>query len=132
MDQKKGSPVEARRSVPAHVGRALVCSLAGLGSAWRHEMAFRMEVVLFVLLAPLAIWLGETGAERAVLFGSLVLVLLAELVNSAVEAVVDRISDERHHLSKRAKDQGSAAVFVCLVNVPISWGLVLGPRLSGG
>jgi len=108
-----------------HVGRALGWSLAGLGSAWRHEMAFRMEVVLFVILAPSAIWLGETGTERAVLFGSLLLVLVAELVNSAVEAAVDRISDERHHLSKRAKDLGSAAVFVCLVNVPITWALIL-------
>jgi len=125
MDQENDSPPEARRSAPAHVGRALIWSLAGLGSAWRHEMAFRIEVVLFIFLAPLAIWLGKTAAERGVLFGTLVLVLVAELINSAVEAVVDRISDERHHLSKRAKDLGSAAVFVCLVNVPVTWGLVL-------
>ena len=131
MDQENGSPAQARRSMPAHVARALVWSLAGLGSAWRHETAFRIEVVLFIFLAPLAIWLGETSAERAVLYGALVLVLVAELVNSAVEAAVDRISDERHHLSKRAKDLGSAAVFVCLVNVPITWGLVLVPRLNG-
>ena len=132
MDRTNDSPTETRRSMSSHVVQALGWSLAGLASAWRHEMAFRMEVILFIVLAPLAIWLGETPAERAVLFGVLVLVLVVELVNSAVEAAVDRISDERHHLSKRAKDQGSAAVFVCLVNVPVTWGLVLAPRFIGG
>ena len=115
----------------AHVGRAFLWSLAGLGSALRHESAFRLEVALFAVLAPLGIWLGQDGAERAVLIGSLLLVLVVELVNSAVEATVDRISDEHHPLSKRAKDLGSAAVFLCLVNVPVVWVLILADRFLG-
>ena len=111
-----------------HVGQAFVWSMAGLSAALRHETAFRLEVVLFAILAPLAIWLGQDGTERALLFGSLLLVLVVELNNSALEAAIDRISDERHPLSKRAKDLGSAAVFLCLLNVPLVWGLILADR----
>ncbi len=107
------------------VWNALRCSLAGFGSAWRYEAAFRQELALFVVLAPLALWLGHTGLERALLVGALVLVLVAELLNTAVESVVDRIGSEHHLLSKRAKDIGSAAVFLSLVNVAVIWGLVL-------
>ncbi len=117
--------------VLAHVGHAFLWSLAGLGAALRHETAFRLEVILFAVLAPLGIWLGQNGAERAVLIGSLLLVLVVELVNSAIEAAVDRISEERHPLSKRAKDLGSAAVFICLVNVPLVWALILADRFLG-
>ena len=112
----------------AHVFRAFGWSLAGLRSALRHETSFRLEVSLFVILAPLGIWLGQSGLERAALIGSLLLVLIVELMNSAVEAAIDRISDEHHRLSKRAKDLGSAAVFLCLINVPITWGLILADR----
>ena len=111
-----------------HVGHAFVWSLAGLRSALRHETSFRLEVAGFVVLAPLGVWLGQTGAERVALIGSLLLVLVIELVNSAVEAAVDRIGDERHRLSKRAKDLGSAAVFLCLINVLLVWGLILAGR----
>ncbi len=115
----------------AHVGHAFLWSLAGLRSALRHETAFRLEVALFVFLAPLGIWLGHNGVERAMLVGSLMLVLMVELVNSAIEAAVDRISEKRHPLSKRAKDLGSAAVFLCLVNVPVVWGLIVADRFLG-
>ncbi len=100
-------------------------SLAGLVSAWRFEEAFRVEVVLFALLAPLGLWLGDGGLEKALLVASLMLVLIVELVNSSVESVVDRISAEQHILSKRAKDIGSAAVMVTLAHVVLVWVLVL-------
>ncbi|ATE59860.1 diacylglycerol kinase [Thauera sinica] len=100
-------------------------SLEGLRAAWRHEDAFRQELRLALILVPAALWLGESGVAKAVLVGSLALVLLAELLNSAVEATVDRISLENHRLAKRAKDIGSAAVLVSLCNVVLVWGLVL-------
>jgi diacylglycerol kinase (ATP) len=104
--------------------RATGISLKGL-RAGLGEPAFRIEIALFVPLAPLALWLGRTGLERAVLIASLMLVLVAELLNSAVESVVDRVGLEHHVLSGRAKDLGSAAVFVTLVQVPAVWALVL-------
>ena len=100
-------------------------SWAGLKAAFKHEAAFRQELALCVVMIPLGIWLGQTGVERALLIGSLLLVLIVELLNSAVEAVVDRFGGEQHELSGRAKDIGSAAVFIALLNVAIVWGLVL-------
>lgn len=100
-------------------------SWAGLSAAYRHEDAFRQEVFLALLLVPLALYLGNTGIERALMIGSLLLLLIVELLNSAVEAAVDRISLEHHQLIKRAKDMGSAAVMIALVNVLVIWGLVL-------
>ena len=100
-------------------------SFKGLAAAWRHEEAFRQELLLCLALTPLALWLGETGLERAVLVAVLVLVVLVELINSAIEAVVDRFGGELHELSGRAKDIGSAAVFVSLWNVVLVWGLIL-------
>ena len=102
-------------------------SMAGLTAAFKHEAAFRQELALCLLMIPLAIWLGSNGIERALLIGSLLLVLLIELINSAIEAVVDRLGNERHELSGRAKDIGSAAVLIALLNVIIVWGLVLMP-----
>lgn len=102
-------------------------SWAGLKSAFRHEAAFRQELALCLMLIPLAIWLGQSGIERALLIGSLLLVIIVELINSAIEAVVDRFGGEQHELSGRAKDIGSAAVFVGLLNVIVVWGLVLIP-----
>ena len=104
---------------------ALRNSLAGLADAVASETAFQQELILAVVLVPLAIWLGHTGAERALLAGSVLLVLVVELLNSAIEATVDRISLERHPLAKRAKDLGSAAVLVALVLAAATWGLVL-------
>jgi len=100
-------------------------SLEGLAAAIRHEDAFRQELLLAAALAPLGIWLGTTGVERALLVGSLLLVLIVELLNSAVEATVDRISHEEHALAKRAKDLGSAAVMLSLAAAGLTWLLVL-------
>jgi diacylglycerol kinase (ATP) len=104
-------------------------SLAGLAAAARHEDAFRQELILCAGLIPLGLWLGGSGAERALLIGSLLLVLIVELLNSAVEATVDRVSLEDHNLAKRAKDIGSAAVMLSLINVAVVWLLVLVGKL---
>jgi diacylglycerol kinase (ATP) len=100
-------------------------SCAGLAAAARHEDAFRQELALAAVLVPLGLWLGATGVERALLVGSVLLVLIVELLNSAVEATVDRVSLEDHNLAKRAKDIGSAAVLLSLGNVGVVWLLVL-------
>jgi diacylglycerol kinase (ATP) len=100
-------------------------SWKGLRSAFRQEAAFRQELALCIILVPLGLWLGTTGVERALLVGSLFIVLIVEILNSAIEAVVDRMGDEWNKLSGRAKDMGSAAVFLALLNVAIVWVLVL-------
>jgi diacylglycerol kinase (ATP) len=115
----KSKPLLARPFI------ALRCALAGLAAAWRHEVPFRLEVLGIAVLGPAAFWVGETAVERALLVGSLLLVLVVELVNSALEATLDRISLEDHPLIGRAKDIGSAAVFVALVNAALVWLLVL-------
>jgi len=104
-------------------------SLAGLKAAWQNEAAFRLEVLGAVILVPAAFWAGEAPVERLLLIGSCFLVLVTELLNSAIEAVVDRIGLEHHELSGRAKDIGSAAVLLSLVNLLIVWGLIFFPRL---
>ncbi|SFN17059.1 diacylglycerol kinase [Dokdonella immobilis] len=110
---------------PRQILRALVWSAKGLRAAWSHEASFRLEGYLLVLLFPLGLWLGDGAVEKAVLCGSLILVLSAELLNSAIEAVVDKVSPEFHELAGRAKDMGSAAVFLLMLNVMLCWGLVL-------
>lgn len=100
-------------------------SRAGLQACWRNEEAFRQELLLTLVLLPLALWLGDSGVERALLVSSLLLILIAELANSGLEAVVDRIGPERHELSKRAKDIGSALVLLALLNAALVWLLVL-------
>ena len=100
-------------------------SWAGLAAAFKHEDAFRQEVFLALVLIPLALILGDTGIERALMIAAVLLVLIVELLNSAVEAAVDRISLEHHLLIKRAKDMGSAAVMIALVNLAVVWILVL-------
>ena len=107
------------------IGNAFFYSLDGLKAAYRHESAFRQEVALAALLIPLAFWLPASNVGKALMIASVLLVLIVELVNSAVEAIVDRISLEKHELSKRAKDIGSAAVLIALVNVMAVWALVL-------
>ncbi|HEY4529925.1 MAG TPA: diacylglycerol kinase [Luteimonas sp.] len=114
---------------PARMFKATVWSLQGLRAAWLHESSFRLEGYLFVVLAPLGWWLGQDGVERALLVGSLMLVLAIELLNSAIEAVIGRYGDEHHELAGRAKDMGSAAVFVLMLNVLMVWGAILLPRL---
>lgn len=100
-------------------------SVAGLAEAIRCEDAFRQELIVAAILLPLAFWLGRTALERALLVGSVLLVLVVELVNSAIEATVDRISFENHRLAKRAKDIGSAAVLIALLNAGCVWALVV-------
>ena len=100
-------------------------SMKGFRSTFKNEEAFRQELLLLPILAPLGYWLGSTGVERVLLIGSLLIVLIVELLNSAVESVVDRIGSEQHKLSGRAKDQGSAAVFLALLLVVLTWALVL-------
>ena len=109
---------------------ALFFSLAGLRAAWTNEAAFRQECALVVVLTPLALWLGQSAIERALLIGSLVAVLVVELLNSAVEAAVDRIGSAPHELSGRAKDMGSAAVFLSLSLAAIVWILIAWARFS--
>ena len=104
---------------------ALRYSWQGLRAAWRHEAAWRQELVLAAILIPTALYLPVTGAAKALLIASVLLVLIVELCNSALEAVVDRISTETHPLSGRAKDIGSAAVLVALINTVLVWSLVL-------
>lgn len=104
--------------------RAAGFSVRGLYAAFRHEAAFRQELGVFVVMAPLAFWIGKSNIEIAIMIGCLLIVLVVELLNSAIEAVVDRVSTENHELSARAKDLGSAAVFVSLANVIIVWSLI--------
>ena len=113
---------------PGRILKAAKWSWQGLRAAWLHESSFRLEVYLFVLLAPLGLWLGADGIERALLVGSMLLVLSAELLNSAIEAVIERYGPEHHELAGRAKDMGSAAVFVLMMNVLLCWALILAPR----
>ncbi|HYL88649.1 MAG TPA: diacylglycerol kinase [Burkholderiales bacterium] len=100
-------------------------SIAGLGEALRHEDAFRQELILAAILIPAALWVGSGGVQKALLIGSVLLVLIVELLNSAIEATVDRISFENHRLAKRAKDIGSAAVMLALANAALVWGLIV-------
>jgi diacylglycerol kinase (ATP) len=102
-------------------------SMKGLKAAWDFESSFRLEVYLFIVLAPLGLWLGNTGIEKALLVSSLILVLIVEVINSAIEAVVDRFGGERHELSGRAKDLGSASVFLADLIVLLCWACILGP-----
>lgn len=108
---------------------ALRWSYQGLRAAWLHESSFRLEVCLSVLLAPLALWLGQGPVQQALMIGSLLLVLAVELLNSAIEAVIERYGPEHHELAGRAKDMGSAAVLLMLANVVLCWGLILLPRV---
>lgn len=110
---------------------ATAFSLAGLKAAWRNEAAFRQELVLAIVLTPTAVWLGRNAVERALLIGSCWLVLIVELVNSAIEAIVDRVGSDHHELSGRAKDLGSAGVFMSLLLVLVVWGMIAWERFVG-
>ena len=110
--------------------RATKFSVQGFAQAWTHEAAFRQELVLAAILTPVAIWLGQTILEQALLIAVLLLVLIVELFNSAIEAAIDRHGDEHHELSGRAKDMGSAAVFVSLAIVILVWGAAAWQRFG--
>lgn len=107
------------------IWNALVYSLDGLAAAFRHEDAFRQEVLAAVVLVPIALAVPASGLGKAMMVASVLLVLIVELLNSAIESVTDRVSLEDHVLAKRAKDMGSAAVMLSLINVPVVWLLVL-------
>ncbi|HZV22950.1 MAG TPA: diacylglycerol kinase [Luteimonas sp.] len=113
---------------PRRILMATKWSLQGLRFAWLYESSFRLEVYLFAVVAPLGLWLGQTAIERVLLVGSGLLVLSVELLNSAIEAVIERYGAEHHELAGRAKDMGSAAVFVMMLNVILTWALIVGPR----
>lgn len=133
IEPEKPQPESSAEAESAHKGKtglrrvwnALFYSLDGLRAAFRHEDAFRQEVFLAALLIPVALWLTVGGVSKALMISSVLLVLIVELLNSAVEATVDRISLENHRLAKRAKDIGSAAVMLSLLNVVAVWLLVL-------
>ena len=117
--------------LPRRPGRILLAtkwSMQGLRAAWLHESSFRLEIYLLAVLAPVALWLGHGAIERVLLIGSCLVVLGAELLNSAIEAVIERYGAEHHELAGRAKDMGSAAVFVLMANVVLTWALILAPR----
>jgi len=109
----------------AKLYKATGYALMGLVTAFRKERAFQQEIIAIIILAPLALWLGKNGIERALLLGSLLLVLIVELVNTAVETLVERISPEWHELSGHAKDIAGAAVLLCIITALVTWVLVL-------
>jgi diacylglycerol kinase (ATP) len=114
------------------VVNATFYSIAGLRAAWRNEAAFRQECVGVVVLIPIAVWLGQNAVQRALLLSSCVLVLVVELLNTAVEFVVDRVGTDHHELSGRAKDLGSAAVFTSIALAILVWGLIAWERFAPG
>jgi len=118
------SPYKGKTGIK-RLANAFTFSVAGTLAAFKHEDAFRQEVILSVVLIPLAIYLGQTAIEQALMIASILLIIIVELLNSSLEATVDRISVKRHKLSKRAKDIGSAAVFFSLVNASVIWFLIL-------
>ena len=118
------SPFKGKTGIK-RLANAFTYSVAGTLAAFKHEDAFRQEVILSIILIPLAIYLGQTAIEQALMIASILLIIIVELLNSSLEATVDRISVKRHKLSKRAKDIGSAAVFFSLVNAAVIWFLIL-------
>lgn len=113
------------------VVRALGYSLKGLRAAYKKESAFRQELILAVVLVPAGLWLGRNGIERVLLIGSVLMVLIVELLNSSVEATVDRSGREWNKFAARAKDMGSAAVLIALLLLVATWGLILYDRFGG-
>jgi diacylglycerol kinase (ATP) len=124
-----GSPFKGKKGL-VRIIHAFFNSVAGLQDAWRNESAFRQEVLLAAILVPIACLVHVSNAERAILIGSVLLVMIVELLNTGVEAAIDRISFDHHSLSKRAKDIGSAAVFVSLVLCAIVWFLIIPAALK--
>jgi diacylglycerol kinase (ATP) len=126
--QPAGNPFKGKTGI-VRIVHAFLNSCAGLAEAWRHERAFRQEVLLAAILVPAALWVPVGAAEKALLIGTVLLVLIVELLNTGVEAAIDRISLEHNSLSKRAKDIGSAAVLVALVLMAVVWGLIVGTHV---
>lgn len=131
-ERKLNEPVQ-RMPIAAELRRLIKAfgySCAGFSAAYRTQASFRADLVGCALMLPVALWLGRSWVECAWLISTLVLILFAEIINSAIEAVVDRIGLEYHELSKRAKDLGSAAVFLALVNWLVVWGGVVIDRFQ--
>jgi diacylglycerol kinase (ATP) len=128
LEQPAENPFKGKTGI-IRIVHAFFNSCAGLSDAWRHESAFRQEILLAAILVPAALFLPVTAAEKALLIATVLLVIIVELLNTGVEVAIDRISFERNSLSKRAKDIGSAAVFVALVLMGVVWILVAGPHL---
>ena len=101
--------------------KAFKCSMLGFSAAIKHESAFRQELLLAAILLPISFFIASTGTQLALLIGALIIVLLAEIINSAIEAAVDRVGTEHHELSGRAKDLGSSAVFLALTLCFVIW-----------
>jgi len=125
MDSRQVESPHKGKTGLRRIWNALFYSFDGLKAAYRHEDAFRQEVWLALVLIPLALFLPVSGMGKALMMASVLMVLIVELLNSAVEATVDRVSLEHHQLAKRAKDIGSAAVLFSLINVAVVWLLVL-------
>ena len=122
---------EEKDTIIAHILKAFIWSMAGIKAAWKNEQAFRWEATIVLLMMPVGLWLGRTAVERALLIASAMSILIVELLNSAVEAAVDRIGPERHELSKRAKDLGSAAAFISMITAAVVWALIAYERVLG-
>ncbi len=129
--REDGSTMKPERTGWRHLIDATGYSLKGLRIAFRHETAFRQELALCVVLMPLAWWIGSGPVEWILLLGSCLLVLIVELINSAIESVVDRIGTEHHELSGKAKDIGSAAVMLALLAAGLAWGLLAWQKFLG-
>jgi len=114
----------ANENIFRHIQNAVIYSYAGFKSAWNNEMAFRSETIVIAFMLPVGIWIGQSIVEWALLVSSCMLVLITELLNSAVETVVDRIGSEQHILSKQAKDLGSAAAAMSMLAAAVVWGLI--------
>lgn len=121
----KKNPTKQNGMGLQRIRKAYSYSMQGLKAAFHHEAAFSEELLLIAIMLPLGMWVSDNNIERTLLIGSLFLILIVELLNSAIEAVVDRIGSEQHELAGRAKDLGSAAVFLTLVNAFIIWLLIL-------
>ena len=124
MSMRLVNMIEKKDTLIRHIMNAFVYTFAGLKAAWKNELAFRTEVIIILILTPVGIWLGRSTVEWALLIASCLLILITELLNSALEAVVDRIGPQRHELSKRAKDMGSAAAFISMVAAAVVWGII--------
>jgi diacylglycerol kinase (ATP) len=122
---------EVNETVLRHIINALIWSAAGIKTAWQNELAFRVEAITIMIMMPVGIWLGRSAGERALLIASCWLILITELLNSAIESVVDRIGTERHELSGRAKDMGSAAAFFSMLTAAIVWAVIAFDRFWG-
>src|SRR5688572_8226060 len=129
VETEPASPFKGKTGL-VRIWHAFFNSCAGLTDAWRHESAFRQEIMLAAVLIPVAWLVPVTRGERALLVATVLLVMIVELLNTGVEVAIDRISFEHHSLSKRAKDIGSAAVLVALLLLALVWAIVLGPLLA--